>query len=69
MPSDPINDLFKEVDIQNKNGFGNWNRDIEGHNRLKTYTRRNSYIIKPHFQKKKKNNNNNNNNNKRKHLK
>ena len=53
MPSDPIKDLFQVVDIQNKNGFGNWNRDIKGHNPLKTYTRRNSYIIKPDFQKKK----------------
>ena len=35
LPREPFTDLFEEIDIQNKNCFGNWNRDIRGHNPFK----------------------------------
>ena len=37
MPREPLNGLFGEIDIQNKNCFDKWNHDIRGHNPLKTH--------------------------------
>ena len=35
LPREPFQDLFEEIDIQNKNCFDKLNRDIRGQNPLK----------------------------------
>ena len=40
LPREPFQDLFEEIDIQNKNCFDKLNRDIRGHNPLKNTRKR-----------------------------
>ena len=51
LPREPFKDLFEEIDIQNKNCFDKWNRDIRGQNPLKN-TREGVYVQYSNISKK-----------------